>query len=186
MMADQAVDAASRESNAEEWREAAHFPDYEVSSRGRVRRITTRTSAKAGHVLRAAASKRGYFAHGLCRDGKSFNVRLNRLVCETFHGPPPTPDHEAAHADDDPSNNAAHNLSWATRLENEADKTSHGRRRRGTQVRQAKITEEAARAILAERRRGVFAKDLAERYAVSEGLIRHIEKGRAWRHATGL
>ena len=45
---------------------------------------------------------------------------VNRIVCAAFHGPPPSPKHEASHLDDDPANNRADNLAWETREENQA------------------------------------------------------------------
>jgi hypothetical protein len=55
------------------------------------------------------------------------NKAVSRLVCEEMHGPPPTLTHEAAHATlngciGSICVNGAH-IRWATKLENEGDKT---------------------------------------------------------------
>jgi hypothetical protein len=46
------------------------------------------------------------------------NKRVSRLVCEAFHGAPPSDIHQAAHLDCDPSNNYEWNLEWQTPAEN--------------------------------------------------------------------
>jgi hypothetical protein len=165
----------------EVWKIAFDFPDYEVSSLGRVRRITTVTRTTAGYILKAARHYGGYYQHGLGRDGKTVTVKLNRLVCLTFHGSPPTSEHVAAHKDDDPANNEATNLHWQTPLENEKQKSRNGRRRVGSRVKNAKLTEIDVKQKLDH---GVQQTVLADTYQVSKGLIAHIAHGRAWTHVT--
>lgn len=167
---------------AEVWKVNPSFPDYEISSLGRVRRLTTRTSAKAGTILRAAMHYSGYPQHGLSSEGRTVTIRLSRLVCETFHGPSPTSDHHCAHGDDNPSNNRASNLRWATRLENEADKTDRDRRPIGSRHVGAKLTEEDVREIKKRRAAGALYRVLAEDYGVTTGLIGTVLMGRRWKH----
>jgi hypothetical protein len=170
-------------SAAETWNRSPSFPDYEISSEGRVRRLTSRTSTRAGRIIKAILHYRGYLQHGLAKDRKTVTVRLNRLVCEAFHGKCPSRQHEAAHLDGDRSNNRASNLRWATKLENEADKDRHVNRPRGTAMRNAKLTED----VVAEIRRlaqskSFNVKETAARLGVSKGNIRHVVKGRSWPH----
>ena len=165
----------------EEWKPAAGFPDYEVSSFGRVRRLTTRTSTTAGRILKPALHYRGYLQHGLALERKTKTVRLNRLICATFHGPAPSPQHEAAHEDGNPLNNCAANLRWSTKIENEQDKNSHGTRRRGMRVSWAKLTDARVREI---RRSQESATALAKRFGVSDTLIRFVRRGRNWTHVS--
>lgn len=64
-------------------------------------------------------------------DGRSFIV--SRLACEAINGPPPTPEHEAAHncgKGHEGCVNPLH-VRWATRTENFADKLIHGTSNRG-------------------------------------------------------
>jgi hypothetical protein len=151
-----------------------------------VRRLTSTTSTQAGRILSPALHYRGYLQHGLGLSGKTKTARLNRLVCEAFHGPAPSAKHQAAHRDDNRANNTADNLYWATKLENEADKDRNGGRRRGSRVGWAKLTEQDAREIVARVAAGESRVRLAAEYGVSNGLIGHVIKGRAWVHATGL
>lgn len=54
---------------------------------------------------------------------------VHRLACEEINGPPPTPEHQAAHNCGNPLCCNPLHLRWATRLENEADKVIHGTRK---------------------------------------------------------
>jgi hypothetical protein len=53
--------------------------------------------------------------------------RMNRLVCEAFHGPPPSPDHVAAHLNGFKQDNFDWNLEWKTQAQNFLDQVSAGR-----------------------------------------------------------
>lgn len=65
--------------------------------------------------------------------GKNCKVySVHRLVCEAFHGPPPTPQHTVDHIDRNPSNNNASNLRWATIQEQCANKQYRPRSRIGS------------------------------------------------------
>lgn len=58
-----------------------------------------------------------------------------RVVCEWYHGPPPSPDHEAGHTCPEGENRlcvSPHHLRWMTREENERSKPPHRRRNRYT------------------------------------------------------
>jgi HNH endonuclease len=120
--------AVVEQPDSEEWRIVAAYPTYAVSNLGHVKRIIpdTRNHKITGIPLKAATSPRGYLMISLCADGYTSTKRINRLVCEAFHGSPPTSKHHAAHNDGDVSNNRKDNLRWATGVENEADKRIHG------------------------------------------------------------
>lgn len=109
------------------------------------------------------------------------NLIVSRRLCEDVNGPPPTPDHHAAH-----SCNRGHlgcvtkgHLSWKTPAENEADKIANGTNPRGERCGTSKITEEHAREILALK--GVEAqRSIAKRFGVTQGAVAHIHSGRNW------
>jgi hypothetical protein len=46
------------------------------------------------------------------------NMKVHRLVCEAFHGPPPFPKAVVIHLDEDATNNRPENLKWGTQKEN--------------------------------------------------------------------
>ena len=118
-------------------------------------------------------SKSGYVTMG----GKI----VSRLVCEEEHGPPPTPEHEAAHScgKGDKGCLTRRHLSWKTSSENHADKLLHGTHNRGEQSPLVKLTEANVREIRALR--GIVSQDkMAERFGVHPGTIQSIHDGRTW------
>jgi hypothetical protein len=181
----------------EEWRVIADFPDYAVSNHGRVKRIApdARGHTVTGACLKPAISRGRVYCHvSLCEDGKKKSVRVNRLVCEAFHGSAPSPRHHAAHNDGDASNNHAENLRWALPTENEADKILHGtaavgerhwsklnpqRRPRGERHGRTKLTEGDVRAIRKDTR---SQREIARAYGVNQATIGRIRNGSVWGH----
>lgn len=71
--------------------------------------------------------------HGYARINSAGKIRLvTRIVCEDVNGPPPTLDHQAAHSCGRGNQGCVtpRHLRWATQSENEADKYTHGTRKR--------------------------------------------------------
>lgn len=46
------------------------------------------------------------------------NVKIHRLVCEAFHGPPPFPNAVVIHFNENALDNRPENLRWGTQKEN--------------------------------------------------------------------
>lgn len=169
------------------WKPIPEFP-YEVSDSGAVRNIRT------GRILKTEAIKGGYLRVTLSVGGVTTRVQVNRLVCEAFNGPPPSPEHQARHLDGVASRNIPNNLKWGTRSENEQDKRLHGtyQEREGNPF--AKLTEGEVADIrlayaenLSTRQSKGFAQvehgfvmRLASNYDVSVSCIKMIVSGRNW------
>jgi len=162
----------------EEWRVADRFQDYEVSSLGRARRRTPYNSTIAGRVLKPFPNRDGHLLLKL-RGG---NVAVHRLVCEAFHGPPPSPRYEVAHNDGCPTNNAADNLRWATRRDNARDAIAHGTTLRGSKNCNSVLREHQVRQIKRLIRTGQKCAAIAETYGVSRSAITSIRDNKTWRH----
>lgn len=117
-------------------------------------------------------------------NGVQSAVTVGRLVCEAFHGPPPTPDHVAAHKDNDAFNNHADNLRWETR-QAVATRTHGGKPQPSTQGERhpaAVLTWDRVRAIRREYAHGAASKpQLARRYGVHESTIHLVITGKTWR-----
>jgi len=85
---------------------------------------------------------KGYPSVSLLRpSGKTTRKSVHRLVCEAFHGPPPSPDHECRHLDGNPENGRPSNLWWGTREENWQDRKAHGNGVEGEKHHAAKLTD---------------------------------------------
>jgi hypothetical protein len=177
---EEAMRAEASPDGPEEWRSIEGWP-YEVSNFGRVRRLTGRT---AGRILRGDRSVEGYVRVSLNDYPRKKKTQLvSILVCTAFEGPKPSPQHEAAHLNGRPWINWASNLKWKTPKENSADRRAHGRDRLGEQHHKAKLREVDAKAILALLQTDRFSKkEIAAMFGVTDGLISHIEFGRAWKH----
>lgn len=164
---------------AEEWRAVSGAP-YEVSDLGRVRRVSAYRSTWRGRILKPWPKRNGYLGVSLSVNGRVTTAMVAHLVCAAFHGPKPSPNHHAAHRDENRQNNRADNLRWATPQENEADKTNpvRGSRHPFAKLREADIP--VIRELIAQ---GVSPKKIAERFGVSSGKIHHIKTGRSWKNA---
>lgn len=182
---------------AEEWRIIAGFPDYAVSSEGRVKRLVPDARNHTCRVLRPYLNNKGYEVVTLSGDSGLRKRLVNRLVCTAFHGPAPAGRPDAAHNDGDRLNNRESNLRWASRSENMEDSRRHGtmavgerhgrttkpeRTPRGEQHGHAKLTDrEVAEIRNADRTIG-SGRALAKKYGVSPATICIIRSGKTWVH----
>lgn len=170
----------------ERWALVAKFPDYEVSDAGRVRRVTSRTCAKAGSILKASPRSRThpYLVVDLCCEGKRKTSAVHRLVAEAFLGAQPFPGAEVNHLNGDKSDPRASNLEWTTASGNRVHAYKAGLRdARGEKNGQAKLTAEL---VVGLRSQG--AMTVAERAAAAAGLgvsetaVRDALSRRTWAH----
>lgn len=179
------------------WRPVVGFPDYAVSSKGRVKRAVPDARNHTCRVIVPWIGNHRYETVGLSVGGKVHRRLVHRLVCEAFHGPAPTAAHQAAHCDGTRRNNAAANLRWATRSENMADCLIHGTRAagprhgrtlspektpRGERHGHAKLQTEDIQAIRSASREPGSGRALARTYGVSAATISLIRAGKIWRH----
>jgi hypothetical protein len=100
----------------ENWRAIDGYINYEISSHGRVRNITTT------RILKAGIDGPGYYHVGLYKDGKMKTQKIHRLVsfayCEN-----PNDYNVVDHIDKNRLNNMYNNLRWCTLSENQRNTT---------------------------------------------------------------
>lgn len=110
--------------------------------------------------------------------------RVNRVICQAFHGDQPTLLHVAAHDDGNRKNNKESNLYWATNQENSDDMKVHNTQVKGSKVNLAKLSEADAADIKARLARGESPTYIRDNFYsfVTYGVISHIKHGRTWRH----
>ena len=170
----------------EEWKLVVGFKgQYEVSSYGRLRSMSTRSwggthMRRVPLVLRTPISSTGYLQARLWRDGE-VRRSIHRLVLEAFVGPCPT-GQQASHLDGNPANGRLENLCWETASANNARKRQHGTDQSGPRSAVAKLTC----ADVVEMRRlhalGEGYPSLGRRYGVNRSTARRAVIGQIWAH----
>lgn len=93
------------------WIRIKDYPNYEVSSNGRVRNINT------GHILRPGVKQNGYEIVVLRNSNKNHTELVHRLVADNFYDGC----HDGLvvdHIDTNKRNNFVGNLEWCTSSEN--------------------------------------------------------------------
>jgi hypothetical protein len=177
----------------EAWLPIPGLDGYEASTWGRIRsvdRVLEYTGRwgpvkrfHPGKILRLKAKPNGCGLTYLCfYAGGGVYPAVNRTVCLTFHGHPPSERHEAAHLDGKTHNNRPENLAWKTPAENAADKVRHGTAPIGANNAHARLDETAVATIIDRYAGGEKSCDLAIEYQVAVSNIRAIVRGDTWRH----
>jgi hypothetical protein len=110
------------------------------------------------------------------------NRIVSRVVCERAHGSPPTLSHQAAHSCGNGHEGCINprHLRWATPIENEADKLSHGTRCRGVRHGAAKLTETDVRDIRRRANAGETQSAIARGYSLNPKTINDIVLRKNW------
>lgn len=109
----------------EEWLPVRGFQGlYDVSTKGRIATYRTKGSNKVmpyrQRLMSLQIGPHGYLQVVLRHDGKKRQVRVHRLVLETFVGPCPS-GMESFHRNGDKVDNRISNLKWATHRENQME-----------------------------------------------------------------
>ncbi len=167
--------------SVEVWKEIPDFPDYEVSTFGRLRRIRPANSNRAKVGLLKANTCRTYHRFGLYNGGKIRTLLVHRIILMTFVGPPPSQRHQGAHEDDTPSNNRLDNLRWATPKENSEDRVIRGRQVSGTSHPNTRLTDKQIKAIRALNSRGVGVLLIADAVGIGATSVGRIVRGETYR-----
>jgi hypothetical protein len=95
----------------EEYKIIKDFENYSVSNFGNVKNI------KTGRILKPAVDNHCYYKVILCKDGKTFNKRIHKLVANEFI-PNPLNKSCVDHIDNNRLNNNIDNLRFASHSEN--------------------------------------------------------------------
>lgn len=93
------------------WKTIEEFPDYEVSTKGEVRR-------KKSKRLLSPASCNGYMRIGLRKNKITYTRYIHRLVAEAFIEKPTDEKVEVNHKDGNRANNTVENLEWLSHKQN--------------------------------------------------------------------
>lgn len=107
--------------------------------------------------------------------------RVSRIVCEDTNGPPPTPEHQAAHSCGNGHLGcvAKKHLSWKTPTENQADRIIHGTVCRGESSGSSKLTSELVLYIYSLKGK-LGQKKIAKNFNVGRTTVAYIHRGKSW------
>ena len=158
----------------ERWLSISRFPLYEVSNKGRVRRLY---KTRGPRVLKAYLGKRGYYTVSLRHRGKTHLTTIHRLVAEVFRGPRPFIGAEVRHVDGNKKHNHVENIRWGSRTDNEADKVLHGTSNRGERHGMSRLTDAQVRDIVTRYERGESPRLLAHAYNINRSYPARLARG---------
>lgn len=156
--------------------EAADWPGYFVTSKGRVLSDKTNagTRGDARHELKPQIGAGGHARVTLYAGDVEQRELVHRLVLDTFDRSARDGE-QGCHIDGDPENNALWNLRWGDQSANWEDSKRHGTRRR-----YSKLTIEDVDQIRQRLAAGESAYAIAPDFGVSDTQIRNIATGRQW------
>jgi len=165
-------------SSGQDRRSLPEYPGYEFDADGNA--YSYKYNKRYGKIMRLWPNHKGYLTVPLVTaNGKHKNLRVNRIICLLFNGPPPTPEHQARHMNGAEADNRAVNLKWGTPRQNSLDKAKHGTNPVGEKVSSSKLTEDMVKAIRASNQ---SSRKLAVKYGVSQPAIVHIINRKTWKH----
>ena len=166
----------------EMWMPCMGFPEYAVSSSGRVKRVIARDRWHPPRHLKAGLNSRGYPEVTLYRDGVGRKCAVHRLVIEAFIGIIPE-DYDSHHRNANRTDNRAVNLTMLPRGRHGAIRSIDNK---GERNGQAKLTKRMVETIRQRIAGGERNMDLAVEYGVCRSCISNIKTGKRWQHIGGL
>jgi hypothetical protein len=165
----------------ERWKPVVGFEGlYEVSTRGRVRRLPTKSSPNPRPFLHDRGTGDGYRIVALSRNGKPVNRRVHRLVAAAFLGGE-RPNLDVNHKDGCRSNNAVSNLEYTDRSGNMQHYWQMPHARTGEKHWSSIVTEEAVRQIRTDAGK-VSMPMLARRHNIAVSTVYAIIHRITWKH----
>ena len=137
---------------------------FELDGAGAVRRSLPQSKAQGYPAVTLVTS-----------DGALVRLRVHRLVCHAYHGPPPHDGALVRHLDDDRTHNHARNLRWGDHIDNLRDAVRNG-------AVELRLTVGLVRWLRMARLAGEPVRVLADRLELPVSTVRDAIQGRTWSH----
>lgn len=164
-----------------EWKIVKKFPQYEVSNTGLVRHVKRKKILKPYKKFKNKHSNIYYLTVTFQKNLKKYNLKIHRLILETFKGPPPN-GMIACHNDGNRLNNNKENLRWATPYENAQDAIKHGTIPKGENHGKAKLKQIDVDFIRYLHSKNLNQTLIAKMYKISITNINHIVRNKLWKN----
>lgn len=147
---------------------------YSIDEYGKIYSHHTYNKRQPGYK-KTYKGKRGYLVVDLCVKNKRKNLKVHRLVAETFI---PNPENKqfVNHKDLNKLNNHVSNLEWTTAKENTRHFFDNGVREYNYK-KAPKLTEQIALSVLLDNRSN---KEIAKTYNIGLSTVIHIKLGSRW------
>ena len=129
-------------------------------------------------ALKPRPNGQGYLRICLVKQNKNVDRYVHRLVCQAFHGLPPTKNHQVDHINGCRSDNKYTNLRWLTKSENLSRRLPI----RGSESPNSKLNEDDVLMIRSSKYYKGFDRDIADNLGVARETVRDIRNGRSWTH----
>lgn len=167
----------------ETWNPVEGFEsNYQVSSMGRIRRISRQCGTRVGLTLKPYTNKHGYAVVTLCSQGAKTRKAVHKIVATAFLGSAKN-GLEVNHINGVKTDNQADNLEWVTREGN----TSHAMKMNlvpcGDRNGNRKLSSSQVLEIMTYSGSVISAvKQFSDKFGVSKTSIYDILSGKTWKH----
>lgn len=158
----------------ETWASISEFPQYQISSLGRIRRSKPDKRNHQCKILRTYKNKTGYERINIYSGSKYCMRYIHRLVAENFISPIPK-NKQVNHIDGNKLNNVSTNLEIVTPKENNSHGRKHGLIKNAYNV---KLNKDAVLKIRSSRK---SLRYLSKIYNTSISNISSIKRGKTWK-----
>jgi hypothetical protein len=166
--------------DSEEWRSIAQFPNYAISNLGRVKRLTSRTNAKAGSILKPTSNTEYPFLT-LCSSGVRKTCPIHLLVASAFLEKIDSKDF-VNHINGNKHDSRLENLEYTNQRDNQLHAYRTGLQVSNQESGNAKLTWENVREIRSqwEIDKNISLVMLAKRFGVTRKCIALVIQGKTW------
>jgi hypothetical protein len=168
----------------EQWKQITNFPDYAISNRGRVKRLTDNgKNWKAGRLVAIIWSGK-YPTVNLWKEGKHYGGYIHKLIAQAFI-PNPHNKPKVNHKNGVKTDFRLRNLEWATKSEDVLHAFSTGLSipTKGSRHGRARLTTQQVTRIRSAYATGKFTQVvLAKKYSVGQTTIADIVLRKIWKH----